>query len=425
MLRERGGVWISAKEPEHQLEVILEGPDLGYQNKSVQITRSDQQGFYLGVSNALLWPLLHSLPPTIRMAEAPWRNYVGANRAFADAVLESSKPRDLVWVQDYHLMLVPGMLRKRRSKARIGWFCHVPWPNPDLFSILPWREEILEGLLGADVLGFHTEVYARNFLECVERLTEHGVDHARRSVRRHHRSTKVISAPIGVPVQELTDLASNPQVAEEAERLKERVGGRRIVLGVDRLDYTKGIPERILGYEQFLKRERRTRDKYVFVQVMVPSRTDVQAYADLKAEIDRMIGSVNGRYGSTGSVPIHYLYRNLDQRTLFAHYQAAEVAMVTPLRDGMNLVALEYVISKLDTDGVLVLSEFAGAAEYLKDAILVNPYDIHAMAESLHDAFHMSTRARKRSMRSMREEVARLDVHHWADEYLRTLEQET
>jgi len=329
----------------------------------------------------------------------------------------------VIWVHDYHLMLVPGMLRKKRRRSQIGWFCHIPWPSSDLFEILPWREEIIQGLLGADVLGFHTEVYVRNFLECVERLTPLGVDHSRRTVRHQDRETRVISAPIGVPVAELSALAADPAVVRAATELQQGVGGRRIVLGVDRLDYTKGIPERILAYEQFLRRSRGTKNRYVFVQVMVPSRTDVRAYATLKSEVDRLVGSINGRFSRTGQVPIHYMYQNLDQKTLFAHYLAADVALVTPLRDGMNLVAHEYVASRLDEGGALVLSEFAGAAEYLRDAILVNPYDIHGMASALHEAFHMDTRTMKRRMRSMRAEVMRLDVHRWANDYLRELEQ--
>jgi alpha,alpha-trehalose-phosphate synthase [UDP-forming] len=422
VLRQRGGVWVSAEEAEPHSEVPVEGPELDYDTRAVSLSRTRQQGFYLGVSNAVLWPLLHSFPPTARVGEAPWDDYVHANRAFVDEVLASSTQRDLVWIQDYHLMLMPGMLRRKRGKARIGWFCHVPWPNPDLFEILPWRREILEGLLGADIVGFHTDVYAQNFLECVERLTDLGVDHARRTVRHGDRITRAVAAPIGIPVEEIQAIAADPEVNRQAEELRRLVGGRRIILGVDRLDYTKGIPERILGWERVLRARRAARNELVLVQIMVPSRTAVQAYAALKDEVDRLVGHVNGRFGSTGRVPIHYLYRNLDQRTLFAHYRAADVALVTPLRDGMNLVAQEYVASRVDDDGALVLSEFAGAAEYLHEAVLVNPYDIGGLAAGLEEALGLPRRELKRRMRAMRGEVARLDVHRWADGFIQSVE---
>ncbi|MFW6049822.1 MAG: alpha,alpha-trehalose-phosphate synthase (UDP-forming) [Myxococcota bacterium] len=422
VLRGRGGMWVSAREGEGK-PVAGSPPEDAYQLPVVDLSRSDQRGFYLGVSNAVLWPMLHSFPPTIRIAEAPWRTYMSANRAFAETTLASSRPSDLVWVQDYHLMLVPGMIRAKRPKARIGWFCHVPWPSIELFGILPWRREILEGLLGGDVLGFHTEQYAHNFCRCVERLTDHPVDIGARTIRVGGREVRAVAAPIGIPVDELQTMAAEPEVMNKLNHLKKAAGGRRIILGVDRLDYTKGIPERILAYEQFLKSYRQARHRYMFVQVMVPSRQDVRAYAQLKNEVDRLIGDINGRYSSTGREAISYMFRNLDQLTLYAHYRAADVALVTPLRDGMNLVAQEYVASRLDEGGALVLSEFAGAASYLHGAILVNPYDIHAIAEKLQYALDMSEGELHKRMKNMRQEVLKLDVHRWADTYLALLEE--
>lgn len=418
VVRERGGVWVSAKEAEDFSTEHVEGPDLGYDTAAVKLTKTVQSRFYGGFSNALLWPLLHSFPPTIRVGEAPWREYVTANRAFADAVIEVTGPSDTAWIQDYHLMLVPELLRAARRKARIGWFCHVPWPNVDLYRVLPWRREILEGLLGADVLGFHTGSYVHNFLRCVERLTDHRVDHDRKVVTLPGREVAIIEAPIGSPVAELRKLAEDPAIRSAAQEIRASVRHRKIVLGVDRLDYTKGIPERLLGFERFLRRDPSAPSKFCFVQVMVPSRTDVQAYASLKNEIDRLVGSINGRYGKTGLAPIHYLYRNLDQRTLFAHYRAADVALLTPLRDGMNLVAHEFVVSRVEHTGALILSEFAGAAEYLDEAILVNPYDLSAIADSLTRAFSLREDERARRMRALQENTEDLDVHRWADRFL-------
>ena len=289
-----------------------------------------------------------------------------------------------------------------------------------MFGILPWREEILEGLLGSDVVGFHTKKYANHFIECVQRFTPHqatgDVIHAGR------REVKVVVAPIGIPVDELQALAVDPGVQQEAERIRQTMGNRRVIIGVDRLDYTKGIPERLAAFEGLLKRERTARREYAFVQVMVPSRTDVKAYADLKEEIDRMVGDINGRYSDAGRIPIHYMYRNLDQRALFAHYCAADVALITPLRDGMNLVAHEYVASRANEDGVLILSEFAGAAEHLKGAVLVNPYDVNSVTAAVQQALHMKPNETKKRMRSLRSEVTNLDVHRWADRYIEILE---
>ena len=420
VLQQRGGVWVSAKPAKDFDSVTIPAPHLDYDLAHVALKRPDQRGFYEGISNAVLWPLLHGFEPTIQVGEAPWSSYVNANLAFAETALSMSSSGDLFWVQDYHLMLLPQLLRAKRPKARIGWFCHIPWPPPDTFGILPWREEILEGLLGADVLGFHLPEYAEHFRQCVARFTLHRVegDH----IRCRSRDVETIAAPIGVPVDELQALALDPDVGREVERIKAMMGNRQLVLGVDRLDYTKGIPERLTAFERLLRGSKGARARYALIQVMVPSRTDVKAYSDLKREVDRMVGDINGRYAETGRVPIHYLYRNLSQRALFAHYRAADVALVTPLRDGMNLVAHEYVAARTDDDGVLVLSEFAGAAKHLKGAVLVNPYDAETTASAIQRALTMPPAEKKRRMRALRSEVMRLDVHRWADEYIRALE---
>ena len=420
VLQQRGGVWVSAKQAKDFDTITVPGPRLEYDLAYISLSKSTQRGFYEVVSNAVIWPLLHSFPPTIRVGDAPWKSYVTANKQFSDAALDSSHTSDLIWVHDYHLMLVPQMLRQARSRVKIGWFCHVPWPPAHLFGILPWRKEILEGLLGANLIGFHVKEYVGHFLECVQRFTDYKVSKGR--IRVGSRDVAVISAPIGVPVKDLQALSNDPDVETEVQRIRHSVGNRRMVLGVDRLDYTKGIPERLLAFENLLKREKNARNQYVFVQVMVPSRTDVLAYAKLKEEIDQMVGDINGRYSETGRIPVHYLYRNLSQRALFAHYRVADVALVTPLRDGMNLVAHEYIASRTDEEGVLVLSEFAGAAEHLKDALLVNPYDIQGVTDKLKEALLMPIAEKKRRMRSLQQAVNKLDVHRWADNYIQHLE---
>ena len=420
VLQKRGGVWVSAKQAKDFDSITVAAPQLEYDLAYIPLKRSDERGFYEGVSNAVIWPLLHNFPPTIRVGNAPWSNYVNANREFADVTLSTSSPSDLIWVQDYHLMLVPGFIRAKRPKARIGWFCHIPWPSPDTFGILPWREQILEGLLGADLLGFHLPKYAEHFQQCVERFTPHRL--SRGNIKYRNRTVKTITAPIGVPVDELQALAIDPDVDREVARIRQVMGNRQLILGVDRLDYTKGIPERLAAFERLLRQDRTARKRYALLQIMVPSRTDVKAYADLKEEIDQMVGDINGRYSETGRIPIHYLYRNLSQRALFAHYRAADVAWVTPLRDGMNLVAHEYAAARTDEDGVLVLSEFAGAAKYLKAALMVNPYDVGATADTVYRALHMKRTEMRKRMSALRAEVMRLDVHRWADKYIAALE---
>jgi len=420
VLQKRGGVWVSAQPAREFDAATIPAPQLSYTLSQVSLKRAEQRGFYEGVSNAVLWPLLHGFEPTIQVGEAPWSSYVSANQAFADTTRATSGAKDLIWVQDYHLMLVPAMMRAKRPKARIGWFCHIPWPPPDTFGILPWREQILEGLLGADVLGFHLPEYAEHFRQCVERFTAFRVSRA--VVQYRGREVKTIAAPIGVPVDELQAVAIDLDVDREVERIRRVMGNRQLILGVDRLDYTKGIPERLAAFERLLRQDKAARSQYALIQVMVPSRTDVKAYADLKREIDRMVGDINGRYADIGRVPIHYLYRNLSQRDLFAHYRAADVALVTPLRDGMNLVAHEYVAVRTDEDGVLVLSEFAGAARHLKGAILVNPHDLDATSNAIHLALTMKAPEKRKRMRSMRAQVMRLDVHRWADRYINALE---
>lgn len=421
VLQKRGGVWVSSKPARDFDSIEVPAPALRYELAHVSLKGSDRSGFYEGVSNAVLWPLLHGFEPTIQVREASWSSYVNANRQFASTADNASGPGDLIWVQDYHLMLVPALLRSARPSARIGWFCHIPWPPPDVFGILPWRKELLEGLLGADVLGFHLPEYAAHFLQCVERFTEHRV--AADAVEFGERRVRALAAPVGIPVEELQALAIDPDIGTRAAQIRRRMANRKLILGVDRLDYTKGIPERLAAFEGLLRKDRAARTRCALVQVMVPSRTDVKAYSDLKEEIDRMVGDINGRYAETGCVPVHYLYRNLSRRALFAHYRAADVALVTPLRDGMNLVAHEYAASRVDEDGVLVLSEFAGAAKHLEGALLVNPYDVESTTAAIHRAVTMEQAERNERMRTLRAEVMQLDVHRWADFFIGALEE--
>ncbi len=420
VLRARGGVWVSAQETDHPQ--VERADDPGYGIALVSLGKRVQSDFYEGISNAVLWPLLHSMPPTVRLGTAPWRSYEIANAAFAEATVQAAPGGGRFWIHDYHLMLVPRLIRERRRDARVGWFCHVPWPCPDLFVALPPAVQVLEGLLRADLLGFHTRGYCQNFLRCVAELTEHPVDVEAMTIDVRGRTVRVVPAPIGIAFDEVEATASDPDVLAKEVQIRRAVGGRKIVLGVDRLDYTKGIPERLLAFEQLLSRDRAARTRVMLVQVMVPSRQAVQAYSELKDEIDRIVGNINGRYSVTGRLPIHYYFRNLDRTELYAHYRAADVALITPLRDGMNLVAHEYCASKLDESGVLVLSKLAGAASYLSGSLLVNPSDIEGTADALERALEMTSEEQRERMRASRAAARELDVHRWADRFLGELD---
>ncbi len=421
-LRKSGGQWVFAS---HESGF----PELGYGLVPVQLTRKVETAYYNDVANAALWPLLHGFTPSVRMGEVPWDAYVTANERFAEATLASSRATDLVWIHDYHLTLVPELLRRKRPRQRIGWFCHIPWPGEDQFRAFPWSKQLIEGLLGADLVAFHSRDYASNFLSCVARVAKRAVDYGDLAeggpkggeVRLEGRAIRVKVTPIGIPTRDVRALVDDPKLHRRAAQLKSSVLGRRIILGVDRLDYTKGIPERFLAYEQLLTSNPSLVDEIVFVQVAVPSRTKVAAYASLKDEIDRIVGWVNGKHGHTGRVPIHYRYQHLGPPELYAHYLAADVALLTPLRDGMNLVAQEYVASRHDGTGVLILSDLAGVAEHLTDALLVNPYDLQTVAQTLATALAMPREEQTRRMRHMQAVVEDLDVHRWAQRFLTEL----
>jgi trehalose 6-phosphate synthase/phosphatase len=386
----------------------------------VQLTADDVAGFYDGFSNGVLWPLFHYLVGHLPTGGVDWASYRRVNEKFADAVAEAWRPGDRIWIHDYHLMLLPGLLRERLQQAAIGFFLHIPFPSPDVFMTLPWRRDLLEGLLGADVVGFHTQNYARHFMASIRRVlaVETTADHLWWKDRPVHAG----ALPMGIDVREFEQLAARPDIRARAATIRSEARGRKILLGVDRLDYTKGITRRLLAFERLLEREPQYRDKVRFIQVTVPSRGDVTAYRSFRKELDELIGRVNGAFGTIESVPIHYLYRGLSSDELVALYRAADVMVVTPLRDGMNLVAKEFVASRTDDDGVLVLSEFAGAADELSEAITVNPYDPDGVAAAMARALGLDPADRMSRMRALRSTIHQFTVHHWAAEFLRRLE---
>jgi alpha,alpha-trehalose-phosphate synthase [UDP-forming] len=424
VMRRSGGVWIAWEpggEPgsTRRQQVPETGP--GFTLRQVPLTTGEVRRYYYGFANRALWPLCHYFIDRCRFAEDEWRQYVRINERFADAVAEETRADDLIWIHDYHFCLLPEMVRERRDgQGRIAFFLHIPFPTEEVFKILPWRRKVLAGLLGADVVGFHVASYAGHFLGCCERILGAEVDHERRLVHWQGRVVQVGSFPIGIDVAEFESIARAPETEERAADLRRDLGDARLILGVDRLDYSKGILDRLHTIEAFLEQYPEERGRFVFVQVAVPSRTLVAEYRELKRSIDEKVGSINGRFGDSQWQPVRYVYRGLPRPELIAHYRAADVCLVTPLRDGMNLVALEYCASRVDGDGALVLSEFTGAAQVLgPQALLVNPFAAHRSAEILHQALEMPTEERQRRMKALRRRVAGCDVNDWLADVLR------
>ena len=383
----------------------------------LRLTQREVGNYYYGFSNRALWPLCHLFIGRSHFDPEQFRDYVRVNEKFAQATHKVASPKDRIWIHDYHLALVPELLRERGSRqGRVGLFWHIPFPPWDVFRALPWSRQILRGMLGADLVGFHLEDYADHFRTSVRKglgLRQDGKDILMESGRR----VKVADFPIGIDAEKIEGLARSSSVEKKTRQIRDRLGAQHLVLGVDRLDYSKGILERLRALERFFERHPERRGRVVFVQIAVPSRARVEEYRAIKREIEEAVGRINGRFTEDGWVPIRYLYRSLPLNVLIAHYRAADVAMVTPLRDGMNLVAMEYVASQVDGDGALILSELAGVAELLPDALQVNPFDDVAVADMIEKALSEPVEAKRLRMEAMREEVRDHDVFGWHERF--------
>ncbi len=430
VLSHRGGIWIGwpglALEKGGDWErVIAEGyRERGYELAPVLLSDREVKLFYEGFSNAVLWPLFHDLTGSCNFDPAFWYGYLDVNRKFADAVVEHGRPDDFIWVQDYQLIHVAEFVRPHAEERRIGFFLHIPFPPLDLFLKLPWRGQILGALLAYDLLGFQTQRDKRNFLTCLQHLlpeVELSRGMAADLVRVGERTVRVGAFPIGIDYKGFEDTALSDEVARRIEDLRRRIGPYDLIVGVDRLDYTKGLPERLLAFRNALERHRELREHALLMQFVVPSREGVPEYQALKAQIEQLVGEINGEYSTAGWVPVHYYYRSIPRRDLVSLYRMARVGFVTSLKDGMNLVAKEFCACQVDGQGVLVLSEFAGAAAQLQaGALLVNPHDIEGMADALHEALAMPAEERLRRMRAMQKVLSEQDIFWWVDVYLRT-----
>ena len=429
VLRDRGGVWIGwpgTSEADDEVDVAAEraSETAGYQLKTVRLTEQEVANFYMGFANKIIWPLFHDLQSQCDFEPVYWRAYRDVNGKYAAAIAGSSGSQDFIWVHDYHLMNVGAELRALGIESRIGFFLHIPFPPVDLFVKLPWRMPLVHALLQYDVIGFQTLRDRRNFVQCLRvllpdvRVRGQGqvliAQHGKREVR-------IGAFPISIDYNAFLRQATRPEVAQLATQLHTQLPNRKLILGVDRLDYTKGIPQRLKSFRSALARYPELRERISLIQVVVPSRIDIAEYHDLKLEIEQLVGQINGEFVRPGGwVPIWYVYGTLTRTELLAYYRAADIALITPLKDGMNLVAKEYCACSIEEDCVLILSEFAGAALQLnRGAILVNPYDIDGIADAIKRAYTMSSEEREGRMRSMRRSVRSYDVFWWVDAFLR------
>lgn len=426
ILRRQGGLWLGwpGIPAQPRIAAILReaSREGGYSLVPVQLDPRLVDQYYYGFANEVLWPLFHDQVDRCNFKPGYWVAYREANRRFARAAGRAARPGDFIWVHDYHLVHVGYELREAGCPLRIGFFLHTPFPSVDIFRKLPWAEDLLDGLLEYDLVGFQTPRDRRNFLQCVRRLAREVAVVSRGSrtvLRRGRRTVRVGSFPIGIDTEGYMREAESKPAVEQAEYLKAQLPGRELMISVDRLDYTKGIPQRLEAFRNALARYPDLHRKVTFIQVVVPSRSRIPEYQALKTQIEQMVGEINGRFTAPGWVPIHHLFRTLRRHELIGLYRAARIGLISPLKDGMNLVAKEYCACSVDEDGVLILSEFAGAAEQLRrGALLVNPYDIEGVTRAIHRAFVMPAEERRRRMRHLRAVVRREDVFAWVDAFL-------
>ena len=376
--------------------------------------------YYEGYSNSTVWPMCHYFFSFIEYKAEYWTAYQQVNKLFAEAAMPLIHDEDIIWVQDYQLMLLPALIREENSKVSIGYFHHIPFPSYELFRVLPERETVLNGLLGADLIGFHTHDYMRHFISAIYRVLQ--LESSLDEIQLSDRVVHVDTFPMGINYDLYHDTVLKPEVKAKVIELRKNIGDHSIILSVDRLDYSKGILHRLIGFAQFLENHPEYLGKVSLVMIVVQSRDQVDMYADLKVKIDEMIGSLNGKYSELGWTPVHYFYRSFDFDELIAMYHTADIALVSPLRDGMNLVAKEYIATKHDNPGVLILSEMAGAAIELTDAIIINPNDTEQISDSIYKALTMDEEEKMKRMKRMQKRVSTHTVKKWAGDFVEELQ---
>jgi len=385
----------------------------------VMLSANDVRDYYQGFSNKTVWPLFHYFPLPTSYEDRYWEAFVRVNEAFSHVVAQHAQPGDRIWIHDYQLMLLPGLVRKKCPDVSIGFFLHIPFPSFELFRLLPWREEILQGIMGADLVGFHTYDYVRHFVSSVSRIL--GAEHSMGSLALGDRSVQVDAFPMGIDYARFAEAAQTPEVQKKVAAFRMGVEERKIILSVDQLDYTKGIAERIEAFDWFLTQYPQYKEEITLIQVAVPSGSNADDYAELRGRVENLVGRVNGAHGTLGWVPISYLYRSLSFEELVALYSTAQIALVTPLRDGMNLVAKEFIACKANGQGVLILSEMAGSASELGEALIVNANSKASTVEALKQAVEMPVQEQIERNGAMQERLRRYTVTRWAHDFMQGL----
>ncbi len=385
----------------------------------VFLSKRQIERYYLGFCNETIWPLFHYFPTRTLWETRFWHVYKQVNQIFCRETLKIARPGDRIWIHDYQLMLLPQLLREKLPDVEMGFFLHIPWPSFELFRLLPWREEILNGLLGADLIGFHTYDYVRHFLSSVCRIV--GLEHTLGKLHVHNRIVRVDAFPMGIAYERYAQAATEPDVKNEMERMLKKTGKHKIIISIDRLDYTKGIIERLEAFDLFLSENPQYKGKVTLIMVAVPSRTGVQDYQMLRERLEHLVGRVNGEHGSIGYMPVWYLYRFLPFEQIAALYNIADVALVTPLRDGMNLIAKEFVASKTNGSGVLILGEMTGAASELGEALVVNANNKAAIVRALKEALEMPLSEQVERNRAMQQRLRRYNVTRWSNDFIEAI----
>ena len=429
VLREHGGLWIGwpgcPEEKGLDKQLAIASRNTGYNLKPVMLTEEEVDKYYYGFSNETIWPLFHDFHSRCNFDPEYWISYQQVNRKFAQVIAENTNIEDFIWVHDYHLLLVAEALHALAAERHIGFFLHIPFPPLDIFKKLPWRMQILKAMLEYDLIGFQTMRDRNNFINCVEAMVKGWSIDARRqlsTIIRPERSNRVGVFPISIDFNAFYRLAVNEEILGRVTQLREVLPDGQIILGVDRMDYSKGIPLRLRAFNYALEQFEELRGKIMLIQISVPSREDIPEYQRLKAEVEGLVGEINGKFGRPSWMPVQYMYRSLDRPELIAYYCAADIALVAPLKDGMNLIAKEYCASNAGCTGVLILSEFAGAATQLqKNALIVNPYDIEDVANTIHRAFNMSPEERGIRMRRLQNSIRKRDIFWWMNLFNRSI----
>lgn len=412
--------WPGTTIPSEHEQLVKDYAEQHFHSSPVFLPEESMERFYHGFCNKTIWPLFHYFTSSPRYEEKYWREYKQVNATFAERLFEILRPDDVVWVHDYQLMLLPQLIRARFPNAAIGFFLHIPFPSFEVFRLLPaeWRAEIIEGLLGASLVGFHTHDYTRHFLSCALRTV--GYEHHLGSISLGERVVKVDTFPMGIDFARFSSAATSTETESRVTELRARCQGQKVILSVDRLDYTKGLINRLRGYDLFLKRHPEWRGKVTFVLSVAPSRTAVDSYRAMREELEQTVGRIVGRYGNVHWTPLIYQYCNIGFEEIVSLYRFADVALITPLRDGMNLVAKEFIASRPDQTGVLILSEMAGAAKEMGEALIINPFHIEEFADAIAKALAMPREEQIRRNEILQERLQRYDINRWAGDFIQS-----